>query len=486
MSSCSSHGPTRRAFRARHRQHRADPWYFVPFVERIEAIASPGSRPRLPAGLLLYLLFHLFLKQPLIALPSPRLHAFTPAFPPAAPWHAGAPLAARRRAHPRRRDALTHSHDAGWRYNWLQHLEHRRRQPGAGLVDLGKLRRRPRRPGALSSGARRHPARARRHRRARRAARGGAALARSPALRQFLRTGGLAALEALGAALLVYRILFQRKMNRAGRRRQVEITRGVAGEMFAFYRELEGAAHLTLHAFKRVGTLRVPPVMEEFMRQVYFTGASATGGIVLRGAFIGTLIIAYVIDVLNADAALAVKMLLWVVLREVGPLIAAVLVIQRSGTAVATELALREISARSPACGACASTCTTTWWCRACTRWRCPTPRSRSTCSSSRSAAAWCSPPTCRRAARRDAHQFLPAGEPARPGVFVTKSLLFGGAIVVVACYHGLHPGSHSINAVPRAAICAVVEGLLLVMLPNVVFAMVYGTAFFGLINAEQ
>jgi ABC-type transporter Mla maintaining outer membrane lipid asymmetry permease subunit MlaE len=37
-------------------------------------------------------------------------------------------------------------------------------------------------------------------------------------------------------------------------------------------------------------------------------------------------------------------MLLWVVLREIGPLIAAVLVIQRSGTAVATELALMKIS----------------------------------------------------------------------------------------------------------------------------------------------
>src|SRR5688500_11392095 len=114
--------------------------------------------------------------------------------------------------------------------------------------------------------------------------------------------------------------------------------------MFAFYRELEGTAYLAMHAIRRVGVLRVPPVMEEFMRQVYFTGASATGGIVLRGAFIGTLIIAYIIEVLNADAGLAVKMLLWVVLREVGPLIAAVLVIQRSGTAVATELALREIS----------------------------------------------------------------------------------------------------------------------------------------------
>src|SRR5918992_1261076 len=114
--------------------------------------------------------------------------------------------------------------------------------------------------------------------------------------------------------------------------------------MLAVYRELEGSATLFAHAMRRLGVLRLPAVAEELMRQIYFTGAAATGGIVLRGAFIGTLIIAYVIEVLNADAELAVKLLLWVVLREVGPLIAAVLVIQRSGTAVATELALREIS----------------------------------------------------------------------------------------------------------------------------------------------
>jgi phospholipid/cholesterol/gamma-HCH transport system permease protein len=67
------------------------------------------------------------------------------------------------------------------------------------------------------------------------------------------------------------------------------------------------------------------------------------------------------------------------------------------------------------------------------------------------------------------------------------KSLLFGAAIAVVACYAGLHPGGHSINAVPRAAIRAVTEGLLLVMLLNVIFAyLVYGVALFGLVTAEQ
>ena len=258
--------------------------------------------------------------------------------------------------------------------------------------------------------------------------------------------------------------------------------------MFAFYRELEGTAHLTLHAFKRVGMLRVPPVMEEFMRQVYFTGASATGGIVLRGAFIGTLIIAYIIEVLNADAGLAVKMLLWVVLREVGPLIAAVLVIQRSGTAVATELALREIS------GEIASL----------RRMRIDpydylvVPRVVGMALANAALTLYVqliavgggmflASLTIDVPFDEMLSNFFLLAQPSDLVYSLIKSLMFGAAIAVVACYHGLHPRGRSINAVPQAAIRAVTEGLLLVMLLNVVFAyLVYGVALFGLVTAEQ
>src|SRR5919106_1553955 len=223
--------------------------------------------------------------------------------------------------------------------------------------------------------------------------------------------------------------------------------------MLAVYRELEGSAQLLAHAMRRLGVLRLPPVTEELMRQIYFTGASATGGIVLRGAFIGTLIIVYVIEVLNADAALAVKLLLWVVLREVGPLIAAVLVIQRSGTAVATELALRGISGEIDSLR----------------RMRID--------------------PLDFFVVPRDvmlANFFLLAS-PLDMVYSLMKSLLFGAAIAVIACYHGLNPGGASINAVPQATIRAVTEALLMVMLLNVVFAyLVYGVALFGLVTAEQ
>jgi phospholipid/cholesterol/gamma-HCH transport system permease protein len=258
--------------------------------------------------------------------------------------------------------------------------------------------------------------------------------------------------------------------------------------MLAVYRELEGTAYLLMHAIRRLGVLRLPPVMEELIRQIYFTGAAATGGIVLRGAFIGTLIIAYVIEVLNADAELAVKMLLWVVLREIGPLIAAVLVIQRSGTAVATELALREIS------GEIASL----------RRLRIDpydylvVPRVVGIALSNAALTLYVqliavgggmllSSLIINVPFDEMLTNFFLLASPLDLVYSLIKSVLFGAAIAVVSCYHGLNPGGHSINAVPRATIRAVTESLLLVMLLNVVFAYVaYGVALFGLVRAVE
>jgi phospholipid/cholesterol/gamma-HCH transport system permease protein len=258
--------------------------------------------------------------------------------------------------------------------------------------------------------------------------------------------------------------------------------------MLAVYRELEGSAYLLMHAFRRLGVLRLPPVAEELVRQIYFTGAAATGGIVLRGALIGTLIIAYVIEVLNADAGLAVKLLLWVVLREVGPLIAAVLVIQRSGTAVATDLALREIS------GEIASL----------RRMRIDpydylvVPRVAGIALSNAALTLYVqliavgggmvlSSLIIHVPFDEMLGLFFLLASPLDLVYSLIKSLLFGAAIAVIACYHGLRPRGHSINAVPQAAIRAVTEALLAVMLLNVVFAyVVYGTALFGLVTAEQ
>ncbi|HZN87319.1 MAG TPA: ABC transporter permease [Burkholderiales bacterium] len=258
--------------------------------------------------------------------------------------------------------------------------------------------------------------------------------------------------------------------------------------MLALYRELEGTTYLLLYAIRRLGVLRLPPVMEELVRQIYFTGAAATGGIVLRGAFIGTLIIAYVIEVLHADAELAVKLLLWVVLREVGPLIAAVLVIQRSGTAIATELALRTITGEIDSLRRM----------RIDPRDYLVVPRVVATAVSNAALTLYVqmiavgggmvlSSIMINVPLGQMLGTFFELASPLDMMYSLIKSLLFGAAIAGIACYHGLNPGGRSINAVPPATIRAVTEALLSVMLLNVVFAyLVYGVALWGLVTVEQ
>jgi phospholipid/cholesterol/gamma-HCH transport system permease protein len=181
-------------------------------------------------------------------------------------------------------------------------------------------------------------------------------------------------------------------------------------------------------------------------------------------------------------------MLLLVVLREIGPLIAAVLVIQRSGTAVATELALREIS------GEIANL----------RRMRIDpydylvVPRVAGIALSNAALTLYVqliavgggmvlSSLIIHVPFNEMLGLFFLLASPLDLVYSLIKSLLFGAAIAVIACYHGLNPRGHSINAVPQAAIRAVTEALLAVMLLNVVFAyLVYGQALFGLVTAEQ
>jgi phospholipid/cholesterol/gamma-HCH transport system permease protein len=258
--------------------------------------------------------------------------------------------------------------------------------------------------------------------------------------------------------------------------------------MIGVYRELEGSAQIAAHVLRRFWVLKLPPVAEEFARQIYFTGASATATIVIRGALVGTLIIAYVIEVLNADAALAVKILLWVVLREIGPLIAAVLVIQRSGTAVATELALMKIS------GEVASLRQM----RVDPQDYLVVPRVVGIALANTALTVYVqfiavgggmllSALVIDASLNEMAASFFLLASPLDLLYSIAKSLLFGAAIGVIACYHGLNPPGNSINAVPKAAIGAVTQATLVVMLLNVLFAyLVYGSALFGLFTARQ
>jgi hypothetical protein len=104
-----------------------DLWYLVPFISRTEShSASALLWFCLPAGLIVYELFHLLLKHPLIALLpqalARRLGSFTTPAMPVVPWCAVvASLLVGALTH-LVWDGLTHSNnDFGHGRNWLQH-----------------------------------------------------------------------------------------------------------------------------------------------------------------------------------------------------------------------------------------------------------------------------------------------------------------------------------------------------------------------------
>ncbi|MBL0226717.1 MAG: ABC transporter permease [Geobacteraceae bacterium] len=103
-----------------------------------------------------------------------------------------------------------------------------------------------------------------------------------------------------------------------------------------------GQAFVNLLPLLRHGNAAVRQVL---FRQVYFTGLEASGIIVTIAALLGSIVIAQAISLVGSNnAALAGRILVWVVLRELAPLLTALIVIARSGTAVAAELGSMKIN----------------------------------------------------------------------------------------------------------------------------------------------
>lgn len=202
-----------------------DLWYFVPLVRHDHSHSAAALLWFcIPAGLVVYLLFHLLLKHPLIALMpralACRLGSFTSPALPAAPWHAVlASLLAGALTHIVW-DALTRSNDhAIHGHNWLQHAS-----TGLGTAILAWWLWRKLRHAPLTNPVSLSPL-------ARACTLGSLAVAAVvpawwaasvtlpwtsldlAALRQLLRTAGIAGLEGLAAAATAYCLLWQRTVN---------------------------------------------------------------------------------------------------------------------------------------------------------------------------------------------------------------------------------------------------------------------------------
>ncbi|HEX6272304.1 MAG TPA: ABC transporter permease [Polyangiaceae bacterium] len=125
----------------------------------------------------------------------------------------------------------------------------------------------------------------------------------------------------------------------AGRlgRRVVDVFRRVEGLLATL-----GAAAL---AVRTPGLAAREVVRRVLFTQILYTGFQAVGLVSAIGALLGaTIVIQIELMVPSADSALIGKVLVAVVLRELAPLITAIVVAGRSGTAIATELGNMQVN----------------------------------------------------------------------------------------------------------------------------------------------
>ncbi len=257
--------------------------------------------------------------------------------------------------------------------------------------------------------------------------------------------------------------------------------------MLQALREIEGGVRLSLNVAARMPRLAKPPVLESFLRQVYFTGVTAATGVVLRACALGVLIIAVMIDMLDADVDLAVKILLLLVFRELGPLAAAMVVILRTGTAISAEMAMMRVSGQTRAlrylgidlydylvvprvAGVMLATAALTLYVQ----------------FLAVSGALVISPFILETSFTELTGRLFDLFKPIDLYYSVIKSLLFGFAIAACCCWHGLNPPDLTQNAVPKVVTRAVMQSAMLVLGINAVFAyLVFGVLFFGLVKAQ-
>ncbi|PLY00267.1 MAG: hypothetical protein C0624_12485 [Desulfuromonas sp.] len=112
-----------------------------------------------------------------------------------------------------------------------------------------------------------------------------------------------------------------------------------------FWRDLSLVASATALSLPRLFAPGNRSSRKVLLKQIYFTGFESLKIILPTSLFLGTAIIAQVIGLLGStNISMIGKILIWTVLRELGPLLTAVIIVARSGAAVTAELGAMNVN----------------------------------------------------------------------------------------------------------------------------------------------
>ncbi len=241
------------------------------------------------------------------------------------------------------------------------------------------------------------------------------------------------------------------------------------------FRFSTGYWDMFVYVANNLKVLRLAPVEKVFHHQLQISGLDALSVIAIIALCCGTLVITQVTSFVGGNSELTVKMLIWIVVQEIGPLLSAMVIIARSSAAVASELALMKVNQEL-----------------------------RNLESMDISVLNYLIVPrvagiTLAVAALSIYFQIVAVGGGLLVStlfqntsmleqsdrflqiigmmdflIVIFKGFLFGTAIATISCYHGIY-ASNAYTGVPRAAIKAVIRSLLAVFLLDLVIAYLRG-----------
>ena len=118
----------------------------------------------------------------------------------------------------------------------------------------------------------------------------------------------------------------------------------IGSKIISGVRNSVGSFNLLIAVCKKLHTLLHPPVRLVLYKQIYFTGSEAFYKISLMGTLIGIVIIMQMASIVGFQSPMIGRVLVWTIVRELGPIFCAIIIIARSCAAISSELGTMKIN----------------------------------------------------------------------------------------------------------------------------------------------
>lgn len=229
-----------------------------------------------------------------------------------------------------------------------------------------------------------------------------------------------------------------------------------------------GYAAMLAHAFTRRGLLKQEAVRGALARQIHFTGVQALPYVTGVALLFGAVVVTQTLALLGPDNEVVLKTVVWGGIRELGPLVTALLIIVRSGVAIAAEVALMRLR----------SGISDTLWREVDHEEELVLPRVLGVAVSSAMLVAYfqffaivaslvASAATLGSTPEAELEHFLTGAVWWQVPLSVFKGFVFGAGIGAISCYHSMHIPD-DISAVPKAVVASCLGSLSFVIVADV------------------